>query len=452
MKESFEELVFVYGTLQRGQHNHHLMRGARWIGNAVTAQAMVLRSYGPGTVPYLNDDQAIAHVEGELYGVSDPEQWAALDRLEGVNLGGYRRELIWVVTEADGVRKLHRTWTYLHGPLEMPIVPTGRVADFQPDAVDDVWYFAYGSNLWAGQTASRTYFSRRERAVLHDHVREFTKRSDRHGACATVRPLRGSSVPGALYRIPRSGLAALDRCEGAPTHYTRERVVVERADGTQLEAVTYIANPAQVEPGLRPTGDYVARVVCGGTDLWGPGHERVGTRFPDEHRIHRAPRPGAGWSPGHWDAPHDPAQPPMRPLHNDEFHACSDGGCFWGGIPPAWHPGEGMPCAWEGRVDGHPAWILRAGNGSDHLVLIFATPHPLLGMEWDSGYWNIRNSSDWILRFPPIPEGPLWELPGAASLRRMPWPGEVESQIPIHLEVAGPARSIPRRPDSPVNR
>jgi len=142
----------------------------------------------------------------------------------------------------------------------------------------------------------------------------------------------------------------------------------------------------------------------------------------------------------------------MRPLHDDEFHACSDGGCFWGGIPPAWHPGKGMPCAWEGRVDGHPAWILRAGNGSDHLVLIFASPHPLLGMAWDSGYWNIRNSSDWILRFPPVPEGPLWELPGAASLRRMPWPGEVGSQIPIHLEVAGPARSIPRRPNSPVNR
>ena len=33
--------VFVYGTLQRGRHNHHILRTARFIGKAAT-----VRKYG----------------------------------------------------------------------------------------------------------------------------------------------------------------------------------------------------------------------------------------------------------------------------------------------------------------------------------------------------------------------------------------------------------------------
>ena len=32
--EHAEPLVFVYGTLRRGEHNHHWLEGCRWLGEA----------------------------------------------------------------------------------------------------------------------------------------------------------------------------------------------------------------------------------------------------------------------------------------------------------------------------------------------------------------------------------------------------------------------------------
>lgn len=39
--------VFVYGTLMRGQRNHHWMRGAVWLGRASTPRGFSLWSLGP---------------------------------------------------------------------------------------------------------------------------------------------------------------------------------------------------------------------------------------------------------------------------------------------------------------------------------------------------------------------------------------------------------------------
>ncbi|MBZ0273671.1 gamma-glutamylcyclotransferase [bacterium] len=73
-------ILFVYGTLKRGQRNHHLMREARFLGEAVTAPQYTLLDLGsfPGMIPSGN-----TAVHGELYEVG-PELMARLDRHEGV--------------------------------------------------------------------------------------------------------------------------------------------------------------------------------------------------------------------------------------------------------------------------------------------------------------------------------------------------------------------------------
>lgn len=83
--------LFVYGSLKRGQANHHELGPAELLGEVRTAPAFALRAIEgyPALVP---GQRAIA---GELYVVSD---FAPLDEFEG---DGYvRREIVL----ADGGR------------------------------------------------------------------------------------------------------------------------------------------------------------------------------------------------------------------------------------------------------------------------------------------------------------------------------------------------------------
>jgi gamma-glutamylcyclotransferase (GGCT)/AIG2-like uncharacterized protein YtfP len=91
--------VFVYGTLRRGEGNHRLLLGARFVGEACTVQGFAM--YNLGAFPGLVRASA-GSVAGEVYDV-DAATLAALDRLEGVPTF-YRRERIELegVGSADG--------------------------------------------------------------------------------------------------------------------------------------------------------------------------------------------------------------------------------------------------------------------------------------------------------------------------------------------------------------
>lgn len=89
---SKHQLVFVYGTLKRGFHNHWLMRQicAEFVSEARTADAFPLVVRG---LPYLLDLPGEGYrVEGEIYRVSEPG-FQLLDRLER-HPDWYRRRLL----------------------------------------------------------------------------------------------------------------------------------------------------------------------------------------------------------------------------------------------------------------------------------------------------------------------------------------------------------------------
>jgi len=83
-------LLFVYGTLKRGGSNHHYLTGQKFLGAARTAPGFRLFDLGgfPGLVPVPEDQ---AGVIGEVYD-ADATALAALDVLEGLAEGMYRRE------------------------------------------------------------------------------------------------------------------------------------------------------------------------------------------------------------------------------------------------------------------------------------------------------------------------------------------------------------------------
>lgn len=113
--------IFVYGTLKRGHGNHPFLAGQRFVSAGRTPPGFVLYQLDgyPGMV---RDDAEREGVTGEVWEVDGP-CLAALDELEGVSEGLYRREAIQLAEPAGqpvqtyvyarpvaGRRRLGATW------------------------------------------------------------------------------------------------------------------------------------------------------------------------------------------------------------------------------------------------------------------------------------------------------------------------------------------------------
>ena len=128
--------------------------------------------------------------------------------------------------------------------------------------MDDLLYFAYGSNLLRERLLPRCPNLVFEgRAVLTDHRLTFDKVStDLSGKCA-FEAAAGEAVHGVLWRIPRGDLVELDRHEGVGYGYEQCVMPVAREGGDAVPAVTYRAT--QLEPGKEPYDWYLALVIAG---------------------------------------------------------------------------------------------------------------------------------------------------------------------------------------------
>jgi len=126
-------------------------------------------------------------------------------------------------------------------------------------------YFAYGSNLSVTQMTERCPDATDPRpATLADHDWLINERG-----VATVEPFDGSEVHGILWQISDQDLATLDRSEGVPVRYRRDRMTVQTNDGP-AEAWVYVDH--RVEPGA-PRDGYLERIIDGA------GHHGLPSRW-----------------------------------------------------------------------------------------------------------------------------------------------------------------------------
>lgn len=88
-RSSPARLVFVYGTLMRGEPNHRLLASADFVSAVHTEPCFALVDLGAFPAMLPGGDTAVA---GEVYAV-DGDTLAALDRLEG-HPHFYRRTLV----------------------------------------------------------------------------------------------------------------------------------------------------------------------------------------------------------------------------------------------------------------------------------------------------------------------------------------------------------------------
>jgi gamma-glutamylaminecyclotransferase len=120
VEEPDGHLVFVYGTLRRGQHNNYLLKDQKFVGEAISScPHFTMMASG---IPFVSYAKANGHrVRGEIFMVSD----ACLDRLDQLegHPDWYQRDLR--LFEVKG--KVVTAWIYLcnHGKGQ-PVQPTGK--------------------------------------------------------------------------------------------------------------------------------------------------------------------------------------------------------------------------------------------------------------------------------------------------------------------------------------
>ncbi|WP_286149891.1 poly-gamma-glutamate hydrolase family protein [Mycobacterium sp. ACS4331] len=158
-------------------------------------------------------------------------------------------------------------------------------------------YFAYGSNLCAQQMAARCPDATDPTpAVLADHDWLINERG-----VATIEPFHGSQVHGIVWDISETDLAALDRAEGVPVRYRRDRLTVQATTGP-ADAWVYIDH--RVEPGP-PRPGYLERIIDGAR------HHELPQRWIEF--LHR-------WDPAGWPhrvAPDTPGPQTLSELLSD---------------------------------------------------------------------------------------------------------------------------------------
>lgn len=123
--------------------------------------------------------------------------------------------------------------------------------------------FAYGSNMCSARFRDYGVVPEApgQAALLHGYRLEFNKKSIDGSGKANVEPHIGEQVWGVMYLIPDEHLRDLDSGEGSG--YRRERLQVQKIDGTITEAWTYLARKPDADSGLCPYSWYKQFLISG---------------------------------------------------------------------------------------------------------------------------------------------------------------------------------------------
>jgi gamma-glutamylcyclotransferase (GGCT)/AIG2-like uncharacterized protein YtfP len=258
----------VYGSLKRGEPNHHWLDGSRFLGRRrlLGARLHDLGPY-PMAVPAApepepdgtQDPAEPALIHGELYALG-AGGLSRLDQLEDVPREYRRRR--WRLSDGS------LAWLYLGRHEQVsgrPLVPFG---DWGTTPV-----FSYGSNLCPSQLSRRCprwdgsgLVARLEGWHWGINKRRLG-RAPGEGAAGLVRH-SGAHCWGVVHHHSPDDRPTLDRCEGvAAGHYRHQRVTVTSAAGERVDALTYIPTPAWRAPGLSAGPDY-ARTILRGARHW----------------------------------------------------------------------------------------------------------------------------------------------------------------------------------------
>ena len=116
------EIVFVYGTLRQGYHNHRLIIDCRFIDTARTVNDYAMYANG---IPYVSDNEKVSQIYGELYLVK-PKILFNLDMLEG-HPAWYKRKKVPTETMSG---KIYNAWLYFNNTKTDNLIMSGDYSEY----------------------------------------------------------------------------------------------------------------------------------------------------------------------------------------------------------------------------------------------------------------------------------------------------------------------------------
>lgn len=133
--------------------------------------------------------------------------------------------------------------------------------------MNHIVYFAYGSNMSQRRLRARVPSAEfLGIGILECHALAFHKisKKDGSGKCNIVKS-DNAAVYGALFKISKAELSALDTYEGNGKGYERRTIKVQNHLGQSVDAWTYVAT--NINPSLRPYPWYKRHVLEGAREI-----------------------------------------------------------------------------------------------------------------------------------------------------------------------------------------
>lgn len=127
-REAKTDLLFVYGTLMRGQSRNGVLAGEEYVGEAYVTDAYLCDT-GFGFPALILGKECDRVVWGEVYRIRRPEVWVAIDRLEN-GLYDRRETQVHLPAKPPLTRHPHAyTYVWNREYTQMELIPGGRWSD-----------------------------------------------------------------------------------------------------------------------------------------------------------------------------------------------------------------------------------------------------------------------------------------------------------------------------------
>lgn len=125
-------------------------------------------------------------------------------------------------------------------------------------------YFTYGSNMSVPRIIKRGINpSTGNVGILKGWELKFNKKASAGDwSFANIVENEEGIVEGIVFGITEDELNLLDKFEGAPKHYRRQKIEV-LSRGEIIECITYIAQEEHIVEGLLPTKEYLGFLIEG---------------------------------------------------------------------------------------------------------------------------------------------------------------------------------------------
>lgn len=258
-------MVFVYGTLRKGEVNHRFLENKACIAEQSWTTGLL---YDTGCGYPAMKRSPHSRIYGELYSIT-VDDLKRLDQLEDYKEGGsnnlYDRIEQTVFTDKGAF--IAYVYVANNENLLKRIIKNGDWKEhvLLTKANDSLLYFAYGSCMddkrFREHGVAHYFDNMLGTGVLKNYTLRFTRRSADDGLGRSDIVEEGGRVEGKVYKIPVKVLKDyLYGREGAPNAYRPAFVTIE-LNGEKVQALTFVVNDKK--PEMAPPDWYEEEIIRG---------------------------------------------------------------------------------------------------------------------------------------------------------------------------------------------